>query len=72
LADDHPLPPNQANVLDPATWQLELMVCGDNIRAERCFITIDFDGTWPDNADDEIWEHILVRGPSREPATRPP
>jgi hypothetical protein len=41
-------PPNEANVLEPATWRLELLIAGDNIRAERTFVTVTFDGTWPD------------------------
>ena len=41
----HPWPPNEANILEPATWRLELLVCGDNIRPERSFATLSFDGT---------------------------
>jgi hypothetical protein len=40
----HPWPPNEANILEPATWRLELLVCGDNIRLERSFVTLSFDG----------------------------
>jgi hypothetical protein len=43
----HPWPPNEAIILVPASWRLELLVCGDNIRPERSFVTLSFDGTWP-------------------------
>jgi hypothetical protein len=59
-----PWPPNEANTLEPATWRLELLVCGDNIKPERTFITLSFDGTWPD-PDNTVWEHFLIHGPRR-------
>lgn len=62
----HPWPPNEANALEPGTWRLELMVCGDNVRAERTFITVAFDGTWPDADSAAIWDHFQVAGPFRE------
>jgi hypothetical protein len=59
----HPWPPNEANILEPATWRLELLIVGDNISPERSFVSLSFDGTWlqPDSA--AIWEHFLVHGP---------
>src|SRR5262249_44124583 len=60
----HPWPPNEANVLDPATWRLELLVCGDNIKPERTFVSLSFDGVWPDPDGPAVWEHFLVHGPS--------
>jgi hypothetical protein len=39
-----PWPPNRANALDPGTWKLELLVCGDNIEAQRYFVTVSYDG----------------------------
>jgi hypothetical protein len=50
-------------VLEPATWRLELLVCGDNIRPERTFIALSFDGRWPAPERAAIWEHLLVHGP---------
>jgi hypothetical protein len=47
------------------------MVCGDNIRPERAFVTQAFDGTWPQPEGAAIWQHFLVHGPSRE-LSRPP
>ena len=67
----HPWPPNEANVLEPATWRLELLVAGDNIRAARSFVAVTFDGTWPDPESRAIWEHLLVHGPARE-LSQPP
>jgi hypothetical protein len=67
----HPWPPNKANALEPATWRLELLVCGDNITAERSFVTLSFDGTWPHPESAAIWEHFVVQGPSSE-RSRPP
>jgi hypothetical protein len=69
----HPWPPNEANMLEPATWQLELLVVGDNITPERSFVTLSFDGQWPqpDDSDGMIWEHFLVHGPNPE-TSRPP
>lgn len=63
----HPWPPNEANVLEPATWQLELMVVGDNITPERSFVTLSFDGEWPHDGA-EIWAHFVVDGPNPEPS----
>jgi hypothetical protein len=62
----HPWPPNEANVLEPATWRLELLIAGDNIRAARTFVTVTFDGTWSDPESLSIWEHFVVHGPSPE------
>ena len=59
----HPWPPNEANALEPGTWRLELMICGDNIHADRTFITLTFDGTWPESDPTAIWEHFVVHGP---------
>lgn len=66
-----PWPPNEANMLEPAIWRLELLVCGDNITPARAFITLSFDGTWPQPESQTIWEHLLVHGPSPE-ITEPP
>jgi hypothetical protein len=62
-----PWPPNAANLLDSAIWRLELLVCGDNIRAERSFVTVSFDGTWPAAEHGTIWEHFAVHAPSHSP-----
>jgi hypothetical protein len=67
----HPWPPNEANALEPATWRLELLVCGDNIRPERSFAALSFDGTWPQPDSTAIWEHSVVHGPSPE-LSQPP
>lgn len=61
-----PWPPNEANALEPATWRLELLACGDNITPQRSFVTLSFDGTWPQPGSPAIWEHFLVDGPSPE------
>jgi hypothetical protein len=60
----HPWPPNQANALEPGTWRLELLVRGDNIKPERSFVTVSFDGMLPEEASADIWEHLTVLGPS--------
>jgi hypothetical protein len=67
----HPWPPNEANVLESVTWRLELMVVGDNIKPGRSFVTLSFDGVWPQAESGAIWEHFVVRGPLPEIA-RPP
>jgi len=63
-----PWPPNRANALEPGTWRLELLVCGDNIDAERYFITVSFDGSWPELDGPGIWDHLRVDGPSARPS----
>jgi hypothetical protein len=63
---NRPWPPNEANVLEPGTWRLELLICGDNVRPERSFVTLSFDGAWPEPESGAIWEHFLVHGPSPE------
>jgi hypothetical protein len=65
-----PWPPNEANALEPGTWRLELLVCGDNIRPQRTFIALAFDGVWPPS-DRSIWEHFVVHGPTPELPTPP-
>ena len=67
----HPWPPNEANILAPATWQLELLVVGDNITPERAYVTLSFDGQWPELETSAIWEHFVVHGPNAE-TSRPP
>jgi hypothetical protein len=59
-----PWPANGINELDPGTWRLELMICGDNVAAQRLAVLVAFDGTWPHSAATEIWDHFLVHGPS--------
>jgi hypothetical protein len=71
IADRPACAPNEANVLEPAMWRLELLIAGDNIRAARSFVTVTFDGTWPDPESPGIWEHFLVHGPSPE-ISQPP
>jgi hypothetical protein len=59
------LPPNEANILEPARRRLELLVAGDNIRLQRSLVTLSFDGTWqPESL--AIWEHLLVHWPLPE------
>jgi hypothetical protein len=62
----HPWPPNEANVLEPGAWRLELLLVGDNIRAARSLVAITFDGTWSDAESADIWQHFLVDGPVPE------
>jgi hypothetical protein len=66
-----PWPPNEANMLEPATWRLELMVCGDNITPTRAVVALSFDGTWPEPDAHAIWQHFLIDGPFTE-LSRPP
>jgi hypothetical protein len=66
-----PWPPNKANVLDPGTWSLTLLVSGDNINAQQYFVTVSFDGSWSGPEGTEIWDHFHVKGPSVEPIPGP-
>jgi hypothetical protein len=70
----HPWPPNEANLLETATWRLELLVCGDNIKPERSFVSLSFDGLWPqaESESPEIWDHFVIHGPLSRPDTRGP
>jgi hypothetical protein len=45
---------------------------GDNVRPERSFFTLTFDGRWSPPGSPTIWEHFLVRGPSPRSMSRPP
>jgi hypothetical protein len=67
-----PWPHNRANSLDPGAWRLDLMVCGDNISAQRYFVTVSFDGTRPEPESPEIWQHFIVEGPSVRAIASPP
>jgi hypothetical protein len=66
-----PWPPNQANRLDPGSWQLHLLVCGDNIPARRYHVTLTFDGATTPTDRDTIWDHFIVEGPYLQPAPAP-
>ncbi|HET6614929.1 MAG TPA: hypothetical protein VFH62_03490 [Dehalococcoidia bacterium] len=65
----YPRPRNGANLLEPGTWQLDLLVSGDNITAKRYFVVLSFDGATPGLNSAEIWDHFRIDGPSthREP-----
>lgn len=67
----YPRPPNHAHALEPGTWKLELLVCGDNIDAQRYFVVVSFDGRWTEGEHDEIWDHFRVDGPSTTRPLRP-
>ena len=54
-------PPNEANVLEPATWRLELLVCGDNISPSRSFVTLSLDASSPQTNGEAIWDHFVVQ-----------
>src|SRR5262249_6595714 len=55
----YPRPPNEANILEPGIWRLELLMVGDNISPQRSFVTLAFEGTWPQpEATLAIWEHF--------------
>ena len=45
----------------------------DNIRPERTFFTVAFDGMWPHAQSERpvIWEHFLVNGPLPEVSRAP-
>jgi hypothetical protein len=62
-----PWPPNRANALETGVWRLDLSVSGDNINAEGYFITVSFDGAWPEMDGPGIWDHLRVDGPSKWP-----
>jgi hypothetical protein len=66
-----PWPPNEANLLEPGVWRVELLVCGDNIKPARSFVTLSFDGIRPQPETLAIWEHFLVHGPASE-LSQPP
>jgi hypothetical protein len=54
--------PTEANALESGTWRLELLVCGDNIKPERSFVTLAFDGIWPQAGAEQ--RHLgTLRGP---------
>jgi hypothetical protein len=60
----YPRPRNEASLLEPGTWQLDLLVSGDNITAKRYFVVISFDGATPGLISAEIWDHFRIDGPS--------
>jgi hypothetical protein len=48
------------------------MVCGDNISAQRYFVTLSFDGCPAEAEAGEIWDHFIVEGPSVNAIQGPP
>jgi hypothetical protein len=71
LEIDHPWPPNGANRLEPGEWRIVLLVCGDNIKAQRYFVTLAFDGQWPEPGTPKVSDHFRVDGPSLHPLSGP-
>ena len=67
----YPWPPNQANRLEAGTWQLELLLCGDNVAARAYFVTISYDGFVPEPPDQAMWDHFVIEGPWPQMEPRP-
>jgi hypothetical protein len=65
-------PANRANDLPPGGWRIRLMLSADNSRAELYEVSVMFDGTWPAERVDQIWDAVVVRGPDRTPSDDPP
>ena len=63
LEISRPWPPSRANLLEPGRWRLELLVCGDNIKAQRYYVTVSVDRGDLDVDSPEVWEHFLIDGP---------
>jgi len=71
LEINHPWPPSGANLLAPGEWRLELLVCGDNIKAKRYYLTVALDGNGVDIDSPDVWDHFVVDGPWTEAPEAP-
>ena len=65
-------PANRANDLPPGSWRIRLMLSADNCAAKLYEVRLLFDGTWPAEPLDGIWDAVVMQGPARSLADGPP
>lgn len=58
--------------LSPGSWQFALELSADNVGAVTRHVAVTFNGVWPDNPPERIWDEIAVAPPSLTPHDRPP
>ena len=65
-------PANLANDLPPGSWGIRLMLSADNCTAVLYEVRVLFEGTWPAEPLDRIWDAVVMQGPARSLADGPP
>lgn len=65
-------PASRANDLPPGGWRIRLMLSADNFSAEQYEMRVMFDGTWPAEPVDRIWDAVVLQGPARSLSDGPP
>lgn len=58
-----PFPANQAEWLTPGAWRLRLEVAAENVSAQEVELVIRFDGAWPADPPERIWDAVSIQGP---------
>jgi hypothetical protein len=67
-----PPPASQSGRLSPGSWQFALELSADNLSAVTRHVGVTFNGVWPDNPPDRIWNEIAVAQPASTPHDQPP
>ena len=67
-----PPPVSQSERLSPGSWQLALELSADNVSAVTRHVSVTFNGLWPDDPPERIWNEIAVAAPGATPHDRPP
>jgi hypothetical protein len=65
-------PASHANDLPPGGWRVRLVLSADNVSAEEYEMRVRFDGTWPPEPLDRIWDAVVAQGPDRSLTDGPP
>jgi hypothetical protein len=58
--------------LSPGSWRFALEVSADNVSAFIRYVAVTFNGLWPDNPPERVWDEIAVGLPSVKSQGQPP
>lgn len=67
-----PPPASQSERLSPGSWQLALELSADNVSAVTRHVGVTFNGVWPDNPPERIWNEIAIAAPAATTHDHPP
>jgi hypothetical protein len=67
-----PAPAGGSEQLSPGSWRFAVELSADNVPAVTRHVAVTFNGVWPDNPPERVWDEIVVAPPSASPHERPP
>jgi hypothetical protein len=67
-----PAPAGGSERLSSGSWQLTLEVSADNVTAVTRHVAVTFNGAWPADPPERVWQEIAVAPPSPKPHGQPP